>query len=88
MKADIKLCTGSFSVVTLPVSFHAWSRSSSFPHWRGWDLSWQTVLLLWNISTGMTCVWGSETLHDVTEHDCDSLKVNVLCTLIKNTVTS
>jgi len=37
MKVDIKFCTSSFGVVTLPV-FSAWSRSSVFWHWRGQDL--------------------------------------------------
>jgi len=32
MKADIKLCASSFSMVTLRILFSAWSRSSS---WRG-----------------------------------------------------
>jgi len=31
-------------------------------------------------------VWGSENPCDVTEHECDSLKVSVWCALIKDTV--
>jgi len=43
MKADIKLCASSFSVVTLPVFFRNaflyWTR------WRSWDLPRKTVFL-------------------------------------------
>jgi hypothetical protein len=33
-------------------------------------------------------VWESENPHDVTEHECDSTKIEVWCALMKNKVTS
>jgi len=94
-----QLCASSFSVVTLPgfflFFFFTWSKSSTFPHWR-WDLPQQTVFFWWSTILRVHMhAWKSQQAqlpcmgmweHNFSEHESDSPKVIVWCTLIKNKV--
>jgi hypothetical protein len=90
MKANIKLCTGSFIAVILPVFFFFFftlSRSSAFH--SEVNRNYHDGLCFFDELTFHVCgtvhrhVWENENPHDVTEHENSSPKVNVKHILTK-----
>jgi hypothetical protein len=94
MKADIKLCTSSFSVVTLPVTFllsqdhHLSCIEEERPTSTGCVSWWSNISCMWNSrQANLTCLAKWKTSY-VTEYEHDSPKANVHYTLVKNKVKS